>query len=255
MRHVLTFALAFVIALPVLADDRPVYPCFEVTGAPAIDGVVEGDAAWADIPRVSGFHALGGGYTVAKQSVALACRDADRLGHVGVLELAAIRQQSISLGKDSDQDRSDLQKALMLICAQGGQQLQPFLRSPPFIEGALHFFGRQPNMALDRRIGDDDEVVRLHVSPAGRGRCGAQTVLDDAGRHGPIGELAHRPPPLQVLIEGNRPPRHLLGRVFAVGCERDKSRFFHHGSRRFCHPSTAPRRAADQRMDGQDYIP
>ena len=75
----LILALAAIVAMPVAAQERPVYPCFSVEEAPVVDGAVADDAGWAGVPRVTGFYALGGGYTEAKQSVALACRDADRL--------------------------------------------------------------------------------------------------------------------------------------------------------------------------------
>lgn len=54
---------------------EPTYPCFRAAVAPVIDGVVTDDPAWADVPGVTGFYALGGDYTVAKQSTARACYD------------------------------------------------------------------------------------------------------------------------------------------------------------------------------------
>jgi hypothetical protein len=48
------------------------YPCYRSPVAPQIDGEVQGDAAWQTIPSVTGFHALGGGYTDAKQTTAQA---------------------------------------------------------------------------------------------------------------------------------------------------------------------------------------
>ncbi len=98
MRHQLTLALAVLITLPAFADERPVYPCFEVGEAPAIDGVVEGDGAWANVPRVGGFYALGGGYTVAKQSSALVCRDAGHLYVAMVCEEPDSAQMQPQLG-------------------------------------------------------------------------------------------------------------------------------------------------------------
>ena len=58
-----------------VAAPTPTYPCFRAAGPPVIDGIIEGDAAWECAPGVSGFHALGGGYTLAKQTTAFACYD------------------------------------------------------------------------------------------------------------------------------------------------------------------------------------
>lgn len=63
-----------VVGLPALAQELT-YPCFRAQVAPVIDGVVRDDPGWANVPGATGFYALGGGYTVAKQSVARACWD------------------------------------------------------------------------------------------------------------------------------------------------------------------------------------
>jgi len=56
--------------LPKGGDDgeRAKYPVYRLAKAPKIDGEVAGDAAWRTVPGVSGFRALGGDYTAAKQS-------------------------------------------------------------------------------------------------------------------------------------------------------------------------------------------
>ena len=92
-RLTLVLLLCAAIALPALAAE-PTYPCFRASQAPAIDGVVLDDPAWEDVPGVTGFYALGGDYTVAKQSTARACWDDANL-YVSVVceepDIAAIK--------------------------------------------------------------------------------------------------------------------------------------------------------------------
>ncbi|MGD9498040.1 MAG: carbohydrate-binding family 9-like protein, partial [Armatimonadota bacterium] len=66
-------------ALVAVAGAEPTYPCFRVELAPAIDGAVLEDAAWSQVPGVTGFCVLGGGYTQAKQTTAFACHDSRSL--------------------------------------------------------------------------------------------------------------------------------------------------------------------------------
>ncbi|NCO38573.1 MAG: hypothetical protein COZ06_22600 [Armatimonadetes bacterium CG_4_10_14_3_um_filter_66_18] len=66
--------MALLLVLP-LAAAPATYPCYQPTAAPVIDGNVESDPAWTNIPRVTGFAKLGGGYAVAKQTVVQACWD------------------------------------------------------------------------------------------------------------------------------------------------------------------------------------
>jgi len=91
-------AVLICLAVPALcasvtrAAPAPIYPCLRVDTPPVIDGDVKADPAWANIPGVTGFHALGGGYTVAKQSTAYACHDADNLYLAMVCEEPDIAQ-------------------------------------------------------------------------------------------------------------------------------------------------------------------
>ncbi len=76
--HPLRLSLAAVlIALAASARAEPAlrYDCYRSAVAPTLDGVVTGDPGWAGIPAASGFHRLGAGYTVAKQTVAYATWD------------------------------------------------------------------------------------------------------------------------------------------------------------------------------------
>ncbi|MCX7598139.1 MAG: carbohydrate-binding family 9-like protein [Armatimonadetes bacterium] len=54
---------------------RPEYPCYRPCIAPRVDGEVADDPAWKNIPAVTGFYVLGGGYAKAKQTTAQACWD------------------------------------------------------------------------------------------------------------------------------------------------------------------------------------
>lgn len=76
MKSLAVLALA---ALPLLAAEPLTYPCHRAAVAPAIDGKVTADPGWRGIPRVTGFNKLGSDYTVAKQSIAMACWDDEAL--------------------------------------------------------------------------------------------------------------------------------------------------------------------------------
>ncbi|HQK93247.1 MAG TPA: carbohydrate-binding family 9-like protein [Armatimonadota bacterium] len=65
------------------AADPPVYPCYQVPVPPTMDGIIDGDVAWARIPMATGFHKLGDGYAEVKQTSVQACRDAEAL-YVGI---------------------------------------------------------------------------------------------------------------------------------------------------------------------------
>jgi hypothetical protein len=70
--------MALSVVLPVQAAPA-IYPCYQAVKAPVIDGDVAGDPAWSNVPAVTGFSKLGGGYTVAKQTVLQACWDEEAL--------------------------------------------------------------------------------------------------------------------------------------------------------------------------------
>lgn len=79
VRCLLTAALLLALVLPALHAADLTYPCHRNPTPPTLDGHVAGDPGWANIPGVTGFHRLGGGYTVAKQTVAHVTWDDDRL--------------------------------------------------------------------------------------------------------------------------------------------------------------------------------
>lgn len=54
---------------------RPEYPSYRPLVPPVVDGEVADDPAWKNIPAVTGFYVLGGGYAIAKQTTAQACWD------------------------------------------------------------------------------------------------------------------------------------------------------------------------------------
>ena len=70
--------LLVLLALPARAAP-PTYPCYQPDKAPVIDGNVAGDAAWSNLPAVTGFSKLGAGYTLDKQTVVRACWDGQAL--------------------------------------------------------------------------------------------------------------------------------------------------------------------------------
>lgn len=77
MRSTCLVSVILIIAtLPVCAAETGLrYECFRAPVAPTMDGIVSGDPAWAAIPGATGFHKLGGDYTVAKQTLAYATWD------------------------------------------------------------------------------------------------------------------------------------------------------------------------------------
>lgn len=84
VRCLLTAALLLCLVLPSLHAAGLRYPCHRNPAPPTLDGLVAGDPGWANIPGVTGFHRLGGGYTVAKQTTAYVTWDDEHL-YVGVV--------------------------------------------------------------------------------------------------------------------------------------------------------------------------
>lgn len=79
MRRFLAACTVLFVILTVPAAADHFYPCHQAPVAPVIDGRVDGDPAWEGAPAVTGFFALGGGYTHAKQTVARVLYDAEAL--------------------------------------------------------------------------------------------------------------------------------------------------------------------------------
>ena len=102
---------------------EPTYPCLRVDSAPVIDGAVTGDPAWAAVPGVTGFYALGGGYTLAKQSTAYACHDAETLYLAVICEEPDIARVK-SVMKDGDGLWSEDSVELFIEPARGGPAYQ-----------------------------------------------------------------------------------------------------------------------------------
>ena len=61
------------------AGDRLNYPVYLLKQAPVMDGRIEGDIAWNEIPSRTNFFVLGGGHTLAKQTTFKACYDESNL--------------------------------------------------------------------------------------------------------------------------------------------------------------------------------
>ena len=81
MRKHLTVALIPLLALLVLPANAVglVYPCYHPGVTPTLDGDVRDDPAWSNIPAATGFSALGGDFTVAKQTSFQICWDDEAL--------------------------------------------------------------------------------------------------------------------------------------------------------------------------------
>ncbi len=94
---------ALLIAATVWGAGAPVsYPCYRNAAAPTLDGTIAGDPGWANIPGVTGYHRLGGDYTVAKQTTAHATWDAANL-YVAI----AAEEPDIALIKPTTGDGGD----------------------------------------------------------------------------------------------------------------------------------------------------
>ena len=101
-------AFVCLVSIPAGAEPpakRARYDVYRLAAAPKLDGDVRNDSAWKTIPAASGFHALGGGYTVAKQSTARAAWTDDALYVAMVCE-----EPDIALIKDQLKDGDPLWK-------------------------------------------------------------------------------------------------------------------------------------------------
>jgi hypothetical protein len=89
--------------------------------------------------------------------------DAHRLGHVVVLDPTSITPLARPLPEDGDQHGSRLQKALVLIRAQGRQGIEPLLRRAALVEVALLDLRLFADAPLDVGIGDHGEMPGLEI--------------------------------------------------------------------------------------------
>ena len=78
--------LALLLCLFAQASSAQTYRLYRTAAAPKLDGRVQADAAWAAIPRATGFYRLGGDYTVAKQTTVQAAWDENNLYVAAVCE-------------------------------------------------------------------------------------------------------------------------------------------------------------------------
>jgi hypothetical protein len=139
-----------------------------------------------------------------------------------VLDAGTVAADAVGFREDRDQDRCRFEEWLGRVGAERFQGLEPLPRRAAFVELALFGLGRDSNPALDRRIGDDDEVPGLHVRAARGGACREQAVVEHVARHRPIGELAHGAAPRRALVEFPGAPAHVVFGVLPVAGERDE---------------------------------
>src|SRR3990172_1907831 len=60
------------------------YRCYRSLVSPVLDGRIESDPGWKNIPEMTGFFRLGGGYTEVKQTTVFTTWDEDSL-YVGMV--------------------------------------------------------------------------------------------------------------------------------------------------------------------------
>ena len=70
MRPRSIIAAVLIACVSSFAGANPRCPVYRLAIGPKIDGDVRNDPAWRTVPGLTGFYALGGGYTVSKQSTA-----------------------------------------------------------------------------------------------------------------------------------------------------------------------------------------
>ncbi len=123
LQRYLAIAALLAIATAGFTDERPVCPCYQVAQAPTIDGIVTDDPGWRNVPQITGFHVLGGGYTEAKQSVAMICHDTERLYIAMICEEPDIEQVEAVLG-DGDQLFTEDSVEVFVMSAPTGAEYQ-----------------------------------------------------------------------------------------------------------------------------------
>ncbi len=84
MRYYFAVTALVLLAATLASATVTSYPAHRAPVSPVVDGDVAGDPAWAAIPEATGFHVLGGDYTVAKQSTVRLCWDDEAL-YVGFI--------------------------------------------------------------------------------------------------------------------------------------------------------------------------
>ena len=156
--------------------------------------------------------------------------DPDRLRHVVVLDAPSVRVEMVGLAEDHDEIWGGLQIGLVVVGAKWRKGVEPVTRRAARVECPFLFLGRGADTALDRQIGHDHEMPRLHVRPA-RGACRrVQTPVDHLSRDGPGGELSDGPAPAHV---GGKPlctPGHFLLWIGSEAFQRDEPRRLHAAS-------------------------
>ena len=163
-------------------------------------------------------------------------READRFHRIVVLDLAAVLEPAILLGKYRDEPGSTFEERLALVRPERGERVEPLAGRPVPVEVAFLLFGGGPDSPLGLRVADHDEVPGLKVRAAWRGGRGLEAVVDDRPRHRAAGEVPDSAPARELRVELARPLRHLVLGVLPVARERHEERRVHLGFR-----STRPR--------------
>ncbi len=144
---------------------------------------------------------------------------------------AAILAQTVVQAKNDDEVRRSLQKLLVPIRSEWGQDLLPLIRHAMLVGLFLFFFGRLAYPLLDVRIRDHDEAPGLLVRTGRRGTGRTDRRLDELVRHRLRRKAPHRPTPIHERIEILGAPR-LLVRFKSLELQRNELIFLFHFS--FC---------------------
>jgi hypothetical protein len=142
--------------------------------------------------------------------------DSDGFLHVIVLELPAIRKNTITLREDHDQVRSILEKGFVLIGAERSKSVQPFLCCLVMIKLVLFLLYSDANLLFDDWIGNNYEVPGLHVGTVRRRAGCEQTSFDHLQRHRLVRDIPYSAAALNVRKEVSGAALHLFDGMLAI---------------------------------------
>ena len=193
-----------------------------VAGWPAEHLIKETHGAW----RVRERRETG----VVKSCYEQASGDTYRLLPVVVLDFLPVRTPPIELAEDRDQVWRRLQERLELVSPERGDRLEPLVLGAPVIKGSLFGLRALPNSRLKGWVRHDDEVPRLPVRTTRGGVRRSEAVVDDLGRHGSLGKVAHGTTFPRAGIELSGAALHLGFGVALVARKGNERRLGHRSS-------------------------
>ena len=111
-----------------------------------------------------------------------------------------------------------------------GDRLESLVLGAPVIKGSLFGLRALPNSRLKGWVRHDDEVPRLPVRTTRGGVRRSEAVVDDFGRHGSLGKVAHGTTFPRAGIELSGAALHLGFGVALVARKGNERRLGHRSS-------------------------